>query len=71
MAHSFSEKVKQGTKDMEDKKDETFSSVLTVVDEIKAQVTSIGSEMKTTTTHNEQTPQKSEPNVTKQSSKED
>ena len=34
MANSFSEKVKQGLEDMEVKNDETFSSVVTVVDKI-------------------------------------
>ena len=71
VAHSVSEKVKQDMKDMEDKNDEKFSSDLTVVEEIGAQVTSIGSEIKTTTAHNELTTQNPKPNVKKKSSKDD
>ena len=71
VARSFFEEVKQGMRDNEDKNDVRFSSAGTVVVEMKVRVTSIGFEMNTTTTHNEQTQENSKLNIKNQSSNED
>ena len=54
------------SKDLKD-----FLAVLTVVDELKAHVTSLRSEIRAITTHSEQISQNSKPTVKNQSSKED